>query len=288
VYRGGVDAVRPAARSACRASDHTAPMIDAAAQGFAPHHWAAMTAIAAAAGLMHGFVGIGFPLLATPLFGLLFGWRSAVALLVLPTLLVTLGTLWAYRGQADLRAVLREHWPLAALMPLGLVAGVHALHSVPADLLMLLMAGVMIVYLVLDRFGHTDLPAARAHPTLLAVPFGLAAGFCEGALNVAGPMLLIYFLLLDLPVVSIIATLNWLFFAGKTVQSLLMAQRGAFDATVLQATLPIAAVGVVGYFAGLRLRQRADPARYRGWLKATLALMAAGLVLRVAVGGGAA
>ncbi len=56
---------------------------------------------------------------------------------------------------------------------------------------------------------------------------------------------------------------------------------------MLEAALPIAAVGVAFYFAGLRLRQRADPARYRGWLKATLALMAAGLVLRVAIGGGA-
>jgi uncharacterized protein len=263
-------------------------MIEAAAQGFAPHQWAAMAAIAVAAGLMHGFIGIGFPLLATPLFGLLFGWRAAVALLVLPTLLVTVGTLWAYRGQADLRTVLRKHWPLVALMPIGLVAGVHALHVLRADVLMLLMAGVLVVYLVLDRLGQTDLPALRAHPTLLAVPFGLVAGFTEGALNVAGPILLIYFLLLDLPVVAIIATLNWLFFFGKSVQSLLMAQRGAIDASVLQATLPIAAIGVVGYFAGLRLRQRADPARYRGWLKATLALMAVGLVLRVAVGGGQA
>ena len=275
------------ARPGCRAADHTDPMIDAAAQGFAAHQWAAMVAIAAAAGLMHGFVGIGFPLLATPLFGLLFGWRVAVALLVLPTLGVTCGALWALRGQAELRAMLRTHWPLAALMPFGVAAGVHALHVVPADTLMLLMAGVMVAYLLLDRFGKTDLPAARAHPTLLAVPFGLAAGFCEGALNVAGPMLLIYFLLLDLPVASIIATLNWLFIAGKTVQSLLMAQRGALDASVLQAALPIAAIGVAFYFAGLRLRQRADPARYRGWLKATLALMAAGLVLRVAIGGGA-
>ena len=78
--------------------------------------------------------------------------------------------------------------------------------------------------------------------------------YCD---DVAGPMLLIYFLLLDLPVVSIIATLNWLFIGGKTVQSLLMAQRGALDASVLQAALPVAAVGVAFYFAGLRLRQRA-------------------------------
>jgi uncharacterized membrane protein YfcA len=260
-------------------------MLELAPSGFTPAQWSAMLAIVVAAGLMHGFVGIGFPLLATPLFGLMFGWKSAVALLVLPTWLVTLGPLVAFRGQGDPRAAARDYWPLAVLMPVGLWAGVAALHAVPADALMLLMAGVLVVYLVLDRLGRTDLPWARAHPTLLAAPFGLAAGFSEGALNVAGPVLLIYFLLLDLPVASIIATMNWLFLAGKSVQAVLMARHGAFDATVLSATLPLAALGLAGYAAGFALRRRADPSRYRGWLKATLALMAVGLVVRVAAGG---
>ena len=260
-------------------------MTETVVQAFSAPQWAAMIAIAAAAGLMHGFVGIGFPLLATPLFGLLFGWKTAVTLLVLPTGLVTLAALWAFRGQADLRAALRVYWPLAALMPFGLAAGVHALYVVRADVLMLLMAGVLVTYLVLDHLGRTDVRAARAHPTLLAVPFGLVAGFSEGALNVAGPVLLIYFLLLDLPVGAIIAVMNWLFILGKTGQALLMAQRGAFDAGTLAPVLPIAVTGVAAYWTGLRLRARFDPSRYRGWLKATLALMAAGLVLRVVSGG---
>lgn len=260
-------------------------MTETVVQAFPASHWIAMIAIAAAAGLMHGFVGIGFPLLATPLFGLLFGWKAAVTLLVLPTWLVTLAALWAYRGQADLRAASRVYWPLVALMPFGLAAGVHALYVVRADVLMLLMAGVLVAYLVLDRLGRTDVPAARAHPTLLAAPFGLFAGFSEGALNVAGPVLLIYFLLLDLPVGAIIAVMNWLFVLGKTGQALLMAQRGAFDASTLAPVLPIAVAGTVAYWTGLRLRARFDPSRYRGWLKATLALMATGLVLRVVSGG---
>ena len=149
-----------------------------------------------------------------PILGQLFGWENGVALLELHTWLVTLGSQVALRGQGDLSAAERNCWPLAVQVPAGLWAGVAALHAVTADALMILIAGVLVVYLVLDRLGRTDLPWARAHPTLLAAPFGLAAGFSEGALNVAGPVLLIYFLLLDLPVVSLIATLNWLFLAG--------------------------------------------------------------------------
>ena len=259
-------------------------MLETSLHGFALWQWGVMLAIAAASGVIHGFVGVGFPLVATPLFGLLFGWKAAVALLVLPTWLVTFACIRAFRGQADLRVALRTYWPLPLAMPFGLAAGVHALHRVPPAALMLLMAGVMAAYLLLDRFGHTDLPTARAHPTALALPFGLAAGFCEGSVNVAAPMLLIYFFTIDLPVASMIAVMNWLFLLGKSVQALLMAQRGALDAAALVAALPLGALGVAGYVLGLRLRARFDPARYRGWLKAMLAVMAVSLVLRVLSG----
>jgi len=260
-------------------------MIDPALTGFTATHWVAMVGIASVAGLAHGFVGIGFPLFATPLFGLMFGWTTAVSVLVLPTWAVCVVALWAFGSRIDRRDALRTYWPLLATMPLGLAAGVHALHVVPADRLMLLMAAVMVVFLLLDRLGRTDLPAARAHPSLLAVPFGFAAGFCEGSLNVAGPLLLIYFLLLDIPVAATIALLNLLFLVGKSIQALLMAQRGALGALALQALVPVAAAGITGYLIGLRLRSRFDPSRYRTWLKVTLALMAAALLLRVAAGG---
>ena len=260
-------------------------MIDPQTLAAALPQWAAMVAIAIAAGFIHGFIGVGFPLLATPLFGLLFGWKAAVALLVLPTWLVTLATIVAYRGQADLRGALRVYWPLLAAMPFGMAAGVHALHAVRPDVLMLAMAALLVGYLLLDRLGHTDQPWARAHPSLLAAPFGLLAGLTEGALNVAGPVLLMFFLLVELPVATTIVVLGWLFIAGKTLQAAMMAPRGAFDATVLAAVLPLAAAGTGGLLLGLRLRARFDPSRYRGWLKATLAAMAAWLVLRVAIGG---
>ncbi|MFZ4756863.1 MAG: hypothetical protein ACOYLX_01690, partial [Burkholderiaceae bacterium] len=82
-----------------------------------------------------------------------------------------------------------------------------------------------------------------------------------------------------------IALLNLLFLVGKSIQALLMAQRGALGALALQALVPVAAAGITGYLIGLRLRSRFDPSRYRTWLKVTLALMAAALLLRVAAGG---
>jgi hypothetical protein len=98
-------------------------------------------------------------------------------------------------------------------------------------------------------------------------------------------MLLIYFLLLELPVAAIIAVINWLFVLGKSAQSLLMYQHGALGPLSWQVLVPLAVAGGGCYFIGLALRARFDPSRYRGWLKATLGVMAVALLVRVAAGG---
>lgn len=253
-------------------------------EGFTALQWTAMLAIAALSGLVHGFVGVGFPLLATPLFALMFGFQLAVVLLVLPTLAMTLCTLYAFHGSVRLREVLRVYWPLPVMMPIGLVAGVWALFALDAAVLMLLMAAVIVGYLLMDWLGRVETAPLRRAPTAWALPFGLFAGFCEGAINVAGPTLLIYFLLLEMPVASIIATMNYLFLLGKSVQALLLAQRGVLTGAVLQVAVPLAVAGALAYASGLALRRRFDPSRYRAWLKWTLAAVAAVLVLRVLSG----
>jgi uncharacterized membrane protein YfcA len=178
--------------------------------------------------------------------------------MVLPTWVVTVVSVWMFRRQVDPRRVLRDYWVLVPAMLLGLVLGVQALQSVDPAWLMLLMSGVMVAFLLLDRVGATEHPGLRAHPVLLTLAFGLFAGFCE--------------------------MLSGVFFLGKTVQALLMAHADAFDARAMQVLVPIALIGSASYLAGLRLRARVDPAHYRTGLKAFLAVMAVGMIARVMLG----
>jgi uncharacterized protein len=246
--------------------------------------WSLMIAIALASGFVHGFVGIGFPLIATPLFALIFSFQRAVPMLVLPTLVLVACTFFAFGKAISPRAAFQRYWPLLLMSPIGIVVGTRVLFAVDQDLLMVALAAVMGLYLYLDWRGRSRVELIRRHPTAFAFPFGLAAGLCEGAVNVSGPMLLIYFLLLDLEAAAIIAAMNYLFLLGKVVQSGALALRGSFDAGVLQAALPLSVAGAATFFCGVRLRSRFEPSRYRGWLKATLAFMALMLLLRVARG----
>jgi uncharacterized membrane protein YfcA len=246
--------------------------------------WALMLAIGLISGFVHGFVGIGFPLIATPLFALMFSFQRAVPMLVLPTLVLVVCTFVAFGHAISARAAFQRYWPLLLMSPLGIVAGTRALFTVEPNLLMVMLAAVMSLYLYLDWRGRTRVMLMDRHPTAFAFPFGLAAGFCEGAVNVSGPMLLIYFLLLDLEATAIIAVMNYLFLLGKVVQSGVLTMRGAFDQAVLQTVVPLSLAGAATFFVGVRLRSRFDPRRYRGWLKATLAFMVLMLLLRVVRG----
>jgi MFS superfamily sulfate permease-like transporter len=53
-----------------------------------------------------------------------------------------------------------------------------------------------------------------------------------------------------------------------------MATRGGVPAAAWLATLPYAAIGALGFFAGLRIRNRADTATYRRWVKRALFVIA--------------
>ncbi|MGE0800408.1 MAG: sulfite exporter TauE/SafE family protein [Lautropia sp.] len=249
---------------------------------FSAEQWALMLAIGLISGLVHGFVGIGFPLIATPLFALLFDFQQAVILLVLPTLVMVGCTFVAFGRVLDPRAALRRYWPLLPMLPLGIVAGTRALFVFDPRLLMLMLAAVIVAFLIVDRRRRGAVGVIDRHATGFAFPFGFLAGFCEGTVNVSGPMLLIYFLLLDLEATVIIAAMNYLFLIGKVVQSGTLLAHGAFDAAVWQAALPLSLAGAATFFIGVRLRGRVDPSRYRGWLKATLAVMALLLMVRVA------
>lgn len=245
---------------------------------FAILQWALMLAVSLVSGFVHGFVGIGYPLVATPLFAFIFSFQRAVPLLVIPTMAAIVCTFFAFGRTIDWRDAWRRYWPLVLMSPIGLWFGTKALLVWPAQWLMLTLAAVIVVFLALDRKGTSRVDAMVRHPTAFAFPFGLVAGLCEGAVNVSGPILLIYFLLLDLQAITIIAILNALFLFGKIVQSGVLVVHGAFDAGVWQSALPLVATMVAAFVVGMRLRARFDSSRYRGWLKATLALMV-GLLL---------
>src|ERR1041384_7580884 len=100
------------------------------------------------AGFGHGALGFGFPIVATPLVALVIDIKSAIALLAPVTLVLIVISL--FRGGGVL-ALPREYWFMPVAIVLGAWRGTLILLAAPPEPFVLILAGVILLYLNLDR-----------------------------------------------------------------------------------------------------------------------------------------
>jgi len=241
-----------------------------------------VVAVLAFAGLVHGTIGLGFPLVATPLIAFVTDVKTAFALVVPPTLAVVIVSV--LRGGA-VRATLRDFWLMPVWMLAGSFIGTRLFILVDPRPLTLCLALGMLGYLALDRLGYGESAAVRRHPRAFGLPFGLAGGFLEGMVNIAAPPLLVYFLALGLAPAALVKALNLCFFAGKTAQLTTLVVLSDIATATWLATVPLCLVAIGTLVCGMRVRERIDAVTYRRWLKRALAAMALLLLGQFALSG---
>jgi hypothetical protein len=226
------------------------------------------------AGLLQGALGFGFPFVATPLIALMSDMRTAIVLVLLPTLATICVALFT---SGPLRATLARFWMMPLYMILGSAAGTWVFVSAPDAPYTLVLALLTLFYLSLDRLGRAEWAVVKRNERAFAPLSGLTAGIFEGTANVAAPPLIILYLSLSLTPTMLVQALNICFLAGKTTQFTVLTLRGGVGMDEWLAMLPLVAIGVAGSFAGVRIRNRIDAATFRLWVKR--ALFAIALVL---------
>lgn len=238
-------------------------------------------AIALFAGFAHGLTGFGFPVISTPIVALATDVRSAVLVTLIPNVVVNVMS--AFSG-AQWRENLSRHWAMPLVVLVGTVIGARVVLWAPADPLRLLLAAVIVLYLVQERFRGLDLSVVKRHPRAAGVVAGLIAGFLSGTVNVMLPALLIYFSILELAPVVMTQIMNACFLVGKLSQAAVFGLAGQLTALGLWLSLPVAACAFAGYFGGRRLQPRIPPQGYRAFIRWMLWAMAALLVAQAGRG----
>lgn len=218
------------------------------------------------ASFVHGMLGIGFPLLSTPLIVLMVDVRTAMLLLLIPTMTVNIASI--IRGGRWSESIGR-YWPLAIYVALGSIAGTQLIIVSPQAPYKLLMAAVLLVYLNVHRMGGR-LPLINQWPRTSMLAFGLLAGFLAGTVNAAIPALIIYALELQLPANAMVQVFNLCFLTGKLSQAATFASAGYFTFDVIRATLPLALFTLLGLAGGMVIRSRFETQTYRRWLRRAL------------------
>ncbi len=229
------------------------------------------------AGLVHGTLGVGFPMTATPMLALLTDVRSAILITILPTIAVNIISI--YRG-GRWRHSLGKYWPLAIYVGLGSILGTKLLIFVDPAPFKLLLAAIILVFLNLKRFENLRLDWIMFHPSLALLVFGLVAGFLAGTVNVMVPILIILFLELDTAPTAMVQVFNMCFLTGKLIQAIIFLSTGFMDTAALLATTPLAVAGVLTLLVGMEIRTRVDANTYRGWMNKFLWIVALGLVVQ--------
>jgi uncharacterized membrane protein YfcA len=246
--------------------------------------WEVLTYVALVcllAGWVHGALGFGFPLVATPLAALAIDMKSAITLLAPVTL--ALVVISALRG-GGLGALVRRFWFMPVGIALGAWLGTRVLLAAPPEPFMLVLALVLLFYLNLDRIAKGGEASAHATVLRLRAPLGFmfafVAGVFEAIANVAGPILFVYFMLLGAAPLQVVQTLNMCFTVGKGSQVATLAAAGALNAATWAAVAGLTVPSVAALVAGMRVRDRIDAQTYRSWLRKALWVMVVLLVLQ--------
>lgn len=238
---------------------------------------AVYAAIMLLAGLIHGTLGLGFPLVATPLLALFTDVRTAILITLLPTASVNVVSI--LRGGRWSESIGR-FWPLAAFAVLGSIAGTRLLVVSDPAPFKLLLAALVLLYLFASRTKAFHMRWVSGHLRLSMILFGLIAGVAAGTTNVMVPILIIYTLELGLQRTAMVQVFNLCFLAGKLTQIAVFAHAGMLTGSLLQSTSPLAIVAVAALLGGMMLAQRIPIEIYRNIVRRVLLLLALLLVVQ--------
>ncbi len=233
-------------------------------------------AIIGFAAMVHGTIGIGFPMIATPLLAMTTDVRTAIIMLVLPTILINLANI--IKGGKWSRSI-TVYWPLAVYGMLGSVVGTRLLVVFSPEPFRLLLSAMLVLYLNVHRLG-IGLAWVNRHRQLAFAVFGLTAGILAGTVNVMLPALIVLSLEMRMPKTVMIQVFNFCFLTGKLTQGAVFVQAGLMTGDIWRRSIPLALLGLVVMLIGMHVRDRIPTATYRRWLRILLMILAFMLVVQ--------
>lgn len=244
--------------------------------------WCCIVAALVFAGIAHGAIGFGFPLISTPVVALITDVRSAVLMTLLPN--IVLNFISVVRG-ANWAATLRAYWPVSVYVLLGTLVGTRVLAIASTEFLKLLLSALVVAYLLQARWRATHAPRHHdpiRYPRLATMVFGATAGFFSGTVNVAVPPLLIYFSLLDVAPLVMTQAMNLCFLVGRSTQAVALLASGQLGVGLALLSVPLGVISVASLAVGFRVQALIAPEHFARLLKIVLWTMAATLAGQVA------
>src|SRR5271157_1045294 len=229
--------------------------------------------VAFCAGFVQGLSGFGSVLLSLPLLALFLDVKTAVPVVALLAVALTIFLL----------VQLREHWDWRKIYRLclgsipGAPVGVWFLNHAETQLIQWTVGAVLIAYALYSFFVK---PAIRLTAPLWAYLFGFAAGCLGGAISASGPPVIIYTSLQPWNKDQIKVTLQGFFFISGIVVVIFQAMGGLVTGMVLLYFLAALPLLLLGTWAGSFLYGRIREETYRALLLVLMGLLGLLMLLK--------
>jgi len=226
-------------------------------------------------GTLKGAIGMGSPVIAVPVMASFFDVRLAVVIMVIPNLLTNLWQLYNFRND-QLPGGLK--WVFATAGCIGALLGTMMLANFPAEVLIIIVATAVFLYIGLRLFAPT-LTLAQPLATQLAGPFGILAGVLQGAAGISAPISVSFLNAMHLSRAAFIPTIS-LFFVGMSfVQIPMMVHSGLMTQQLLILGIAALVPLLVGMPIGSFLTRSISPEAFDRVILVVLALLALKLLI---------
>ncbi|HEZ1912035.1 TPA: sulfite exporter TauE/SafE family protein [Neisseria meningitidis] len=218
-----------------------------------------------AAAILHGITGMGFPMLGTTALAFNMPLSKVVALVALPSLLMSLLVLCSNNKKGFWQEIvyyLKTYKLLAIGSVVGSIFGVKLLLILPVSWLLLLMAIITLYYSV---NGILNVCAKAKNIQVVAnnknmVLFGFLAGIIGGSTNAMSPILLIFLLSETENKNRIVKSSNLCYLLAKIVQIyMLRDQYWLLNKSEYGLIFLLSVLSVIGLYVGIRLRTKISP-----------------------------
>ncbi len=229
-----------------------------------------------AAAFVKGAVAFGFPTLSTPVLALFMDVKSAIAVLILPNLVMD--AIQALR-RPGLGATLRRHALLYAFGIAGTFLGTHLLRSIADRQALLILGGFVLVFAAINATGLSP----RVPPVwerALSPGVGFLAGVVGGVTNVPGTLLLIYFYALGMDKTEFVRSTSLSFVVYKATQLVAVTAAGMMTPRLAALSVGATAAALGGFWLGLRVQDRMNQRTFNRAVLGFLTVLGVFLVIR--------
>lgn len=218
-----------------------------------------------AAAILHGITGMGFPMLGTTALAFIMPLSKVVALVALPSLLMSLLVLCSNNKKGFYQEIvyyLKTYKLLAIGSVVGSIFGVNLLLILPVSWLFLLMAIITLYYSV---NGILNVCAKAKNIQVVAnnknmVLFGFLAGVIGGSTNAMSPILLIFLLSETEDKNRIAKASNLCYLLAKIVQIyMLKDQYLLLNKSEYGLIFLLSVLSIIGLYVGIWLRTKISP-----------------------------